>query len=516
MIDKFNEECAVVGVIGCPDAANYCYLALYSMQHRGQEGAGIVSCDDHTLMIHRDMGLVADVFSSRDLVELKGSAAIGHTRYATCGSKDRQNLQPLVANFQDRSFAIAHNGNLVNATEVRAKLEATGSIFSTTSDTEVFLHLMARCSVGESLQEKLITSAAYVRGAYSLVVLSAGKLIAVRDPAGVRPLSLAKLPPVANGSSNGTQNQGYIVASETCAFDLVGAEFVRDIAPGEVLEIDEQGNLKSSYLRANISPALCVFEYIYFARPDSVIDGRSVYNVRKRLGHELAIEHPASGADLVIPVPDSGVPAAMGYAEQSGIVFDLGLIRNHYIGRTFIEPRQSIRDFGVKIKLNCNREVLAGKSVVVVDDSIVRGTTCRKIVKMLRDGGTREVHFRISSPPTVGPCHYGIDTPSREELIAANHSVEEICKYIGADSLGYLSIPGMYRAVRGDGGNFCDACFSRNYRLGELSNDKNKGTDARGCNASGCSSPEKKEATERLCQAHSAAQLVDLGLCSDS
>lgn len=455
MEDKFHDECAVVGVINHAEASKYSYLALYAMQHRGQEGAGIVSTDGQFMYTHRDMGLVADVFSDASLHELHGTAAIGHTRYATAGSKDWLNLQPLVANFANNSFAIAHNGNLVNAAEVRADLESKGSIFSTTSDTEDILHLVARADAELSIQGRLLSALEYVEGAYSLVVLSLGRLIAARDPSGVRPLSLGRI------------GDGYVVASETCAFDLIGAEFIRDIEPGEVLEISREGEMKSCFLQKKRPAAFCVFEYVYFARPDTNLFGRNVYGVRKRLGAELALEHPVE-ADLVIPVPDSGVPAALGYAQQTGIPMEFGLIRNHYIGRTFIEPKQSIRDFGVKIKLNPNARLIEGKRVVLVDDSIVRGTTCRKIVKMLRAAGAKEVHFRISSPPTIGPCHYGIDTPSREELVAAQMSVSEICNYIKADSLGYLTVEGMFRAVGAPREDHCDACFTGDYKLGEI------------------------------------------------
>jgi len=466
MFDKFHEECAVVGVIGDPEAAKYCYLGLYAMQHRGQEGAGIVSTDGKQMYVHRDSGLVADVFDAESLSGLQGSAAVGHTRYATFGGKDKSNLQPFVANFAHRSFAVAHNGNLVNATEVRSELESTGAIFSTTSDTEVFLHLVARTSGDKPLAERFASVLTRVQGAYSLAVLSYGSLIAVRDPSGVRPLSLGKI------------GDGYVVASETCAFDLIGAEWIRDIQPGEILQISSDGKMNSIFLPRPKHAAFCVFEFVYFSRPDSAIDGRSVYAARHQLGVELAREHPIE-ADLVIPVPDSGVPAALGYAHESKIPFELGLVRNHYVGRTFIEPKQSIRDFGVKVKLNANRAVLDGKRVVVVDDSIVRGTTCRKIVKMLRAAGAKEVHFRISSPPTVGPCHYGIDTPSREELIASTHSLPEIKAYIDSDSLAYLSVDGMYRAVKGSQDNFCDACFTNNYRLGlPAENGKEDGADA--------------------------------------
>ncbi len=452
--DKFHDECAVVGVIGHEEAAKFCYLGLYAMQHRGQEGAGIVSTDGEQMYAYRDMGLVAEVFDADNLANFAGSAAIGHTRYATFGSKDWQNLQPFLANFGRDSFAISHNGNLVNADQLKESLREKGAIFSSTSDTEVILHLVAREAEEKSFIKRLAAALAQVRGAYSLAVLGHNYLIAVRDPFGVRPLSLGKI------------SGGYVVASETCAFDLIGATFVRDIAPGEILQISKDGKMTSDFSLGNPRSALCVFEYVYFARPDSDIGGKSVYNVRKRLGMELAKEQPAPGAELVIPVPDSGVPAAIGYAQAAGLPMEFGLIRNHYVGRTFIEPRQAIRDFGVKIKLNANRELLMGKRIVVVDDSIVRGTTSKKIVTMLRNAGAREIHFRISCPPTTGPCHYGIDTPSREELIAATHSVDEIKKHIGVDSLGYLTIEGMYRAVGETRSGYCDACFSGEYLLG--------------------------------------------------
>jgi len=451
--DKFNEECAVIGVIGDAEAANYCYLGLYAMQHRGQEGAGIVSTDGHGMYAHRNMGLVSDVFNTESIARLPGTSAVGHTRYATFGTKDWQNLQPLVANFADNSFAIAHNGNLVNAPELRADLEKSGAIFSATSDTEVVLHLIARATTEDTIVKKVAAALGNVRGAYSLVTMTYNRLIAIRDPSGVRPLMLGKV------------KDGYIVASETCAFDLIGADFIREIEPGEILEITSDGQMNSSCLLQKADPAFCIFEFVYFSRPDSIIQGKNVYTVRRALGTELAKEHPAE-ADLVIPVPDSGTPSAIGYAHESGLPLELGLIRNHYVGRTFIEPKQTIRDFGVRVKLNANSDVFRDKRVVVVDDSIVRGTTCRKLVKMFRAAGAKEIHFRISSPPTTGSCYYGVDTPSRDELIAANHSVEEVKEYIGADSLGYLSVDGMYRAVKGAQSNYCDACFSGNYRLG--------------------------------------------------
>lgn len=453
MLDKFNEECALCGLIGVPEASNYCYLSLYSLQHRGQEGAGIVTSDGQTMIAHRNMGLVADVFNEDNLSSLVGDCAVGHTRYATYGSKDWANLQPFVANFADNSFAVAHNGNLINADEIRSELEERGAIFSSTSDTEVILHLIAHAKRSQSLRERVADALSKVKGAYSVVVMSHNSLLAARDPYGVRPLSIGKL------------GEGYIVASETCAFDLVGAEFIRDIEPGEILEISRDGKLVSDYSLKQQAKAFCVFEYVYFSRPDSLVQGRNVYQVRKNLGAELAKEYPVD-ADIVIPVPDSGVPSAIGYAQEIGLPLEMGLIRNHYVGRTFIEPKQSIRDFGVKVKLNANSQMLVGKRVVVVDDSIVRGTTCKKLVAMLRAAGTKEIHFRISSPPTVNSCYYGIDTPSPDELIASSHSVEETRKYIGADSLGYLSLDGMYRAVGSARENHCDACFTSVYKIG--------------------------------------------------
>lgn len=453
--DHFHEECAVVGVWGNEEAAKLCYLGLYSLQHRGQEGSGIATFDGQGIRSYKNKGLVADVFPPSKLDDLKGNAAIGHNRYATCGGNDWQNLQPFVANFSDRGFSIAHNGNLTNAAQLRRELESKGSIFQSTSDTEVILHLIAREEHKGNLLETISKALSGVQGAYSVVMLWQGTLVAIRDPYGVRPLSIAKL------------GGGYVMASETCAFDLLDAEFIRDVEPGEIVQVTPEGKLESLKMKRSDSSAYCVFEHVYFARPDSHLWGENVYSVRKRLGAELAREAPAK-ADIVIPVPDSGVPAAFGYSEAAKLPLEFGLVRNHYIGRTFIEPKQSIRDFGVKIKLNANTDVLKGKSVIVVDDSIVRGTTCKKIIKMLRKAGATEVHFRVSSPPTVGPCYYGIDTPSFEELIANTHDIEGIRKFIDADTLGYLSVEGMYRAVKGEQKNFCDACFTKNYRLGTI------------------------------------------------
>ncbi len=446
-----REECGVFGVYGYPEAANLTYLGLYALQHRGQEGAGICSTDGKQLYPEKSMGLVADIFTEKRLKRLPGYAAIGHNRYSTSGGSSLKNVQPLVANFSLGTIAIAHNGNLVNAADLRGRLEEEGAIFQSTSDSEVIVHLTAHCR-GESFKQRLVQALQQVSGAYSLLVMREKELIAVRDPYGVRPLSLGRF------------DGAYVVASETCSFDLIGAEYVRDVEPGEMLVINEHG-LDS--IKALHSPrrAHCVFEFIYFSRPDSCIfDGVNVNGVRKDLGRRLARESHVD-ADLVIPVPDSGMPAAIGYAEESGIPFDLGLIRNHYVGRTFIEPKKTIRHFGVKIKLNPVRKILKDKRVVVVDDSIVRGTTSKKIVKMLREvGGAREVHMRISSPATVGPCFYGIDTPTRKELIAASHMVEEIRKYITADSLSYLSLEGL-RSVLSNPDFFCYACFTNEYPI---------------------------------------------------
>lgn len=448
---NIHEECGVFGVYGHPEAANLTYLGLYALQHRGQEGAGICSSDGKQLQVEKSMGLVADIFSEKRLRRLPGHIAIGHNRYSTAGSSVLKNVQPIVANFALGSLAIAHNGNLVNAVELRTSLEGEGAIFQSTSDSEVIVHLIAH-SKKNDFYERVIHALKQVSGAFSLLILREKELIAVRDPYGVRPLCLGEV------------DGAYVVASETCAFDLINATYIRDIEPGEMLTINEHG-LKS--LKALISPrkAFCIFEFIYFSRPDSYIFGRlNVNEIRKEFGRQLARESNV-GADLVIPVPDSGVPAALGFSEVSSIPFDFGLIRNHYVGRTFIEPKQSIRHFGVKIKLNPVRRLLEGKRLVVIDDSIVRGTTSKKIVKMLREGGgAREVHLKISSPPTIGPCFYGIDTPTRRELIASTHLIEEIRKYITADSLTYLSIEGLKKIVP-DSHNYCAACFDNDYPI---------------------------------------------------
>jgi amidophosphoribosyltransferase len=450
VIHNIHEECGIFGVYGHPESANLTYLGLYALQHRGQEGSGICSADGRHLFLEKSRGLVADVFHEKRLRRLPGHIAIGHNRYSTAGSSVLRNVQPIMANFALGTLAIAHNGNLVNAIELRESLENDGAIFQSSSDSEVIVHLIAHAK-GDDFYERVLHALKQINGAFSLLVLREKELIAVRDPYGVRPLSL------------GVKDGAYIIASETCAFDLIGALYVRDIEPGEVLIIGEQG-LQSLRLN-NAKNAFCVFEFIYFSRPDSnIFGGVNVNEMRKEFGRQLARESHTE-ADLVIPVPDSGVPAALGFSEESKIPFDFGLIRNHYIGRTFIEPKHSIRHFGVKIKLNPVRKLLEGKRLVVIDDSIVRGTTSKKIVKMLREGGgAKEVHLKISSPPTIGPCFYGIDTPTRHELIASTHLVEEIKKYVTADSLVYLSLEGLKKIVP-DPHNYCTACFDNHYPI---------------------------------------------------
>lgn len=447
MFDKFREECGIFGIFGHPDAANMAYLGLYALQHRGQEAAGIVSSDGKKLYCEKSMGLVADIFTEDRIKMLPGHAAIGHNRYSTTGDSISINIQPILVNFALGGLAIGHNGNLVNAGILKDELEAYGSIFQSTMDSEVIIHLIAQSRMA-SLKERIVDALGHVQGAYSLVLITERELIAVRDPHGFRPLAM--------GSLDGAT----VFASETCAFDLIEAEYVRDVEPGEMVVVDKDG-IHSSFPLRQADPSHCIFEFIYFARPDSMVFGQNVYTIRKAFGRRLAMENPVD-ADVVIPVPDSGVPAALGYAEESGIPFDTGLIRNHYVGRTFIEPRQSIRHFGVKIKLNPVRDALKGKRVVVVDDSIVRGTTSKKIVKMIRNAGASEVHMRISSPPTIFPCFYGIDTPTRQELIASSHSVKEIKKYITTDSLGYISIEGVEKVVPHPM-NYCAACFDGEY-----------------------------------------------------
>ncbi|MFQ5828776.1 MAG: amidophosphoribosyltransferase [Candidatus Methylomirabilia bacterium] len=449
--EKFRDECGIFGVWGHPEAANVAYLGLYALQHRGQESAGIAATHGRGFHVERAMGWVADVFGRERLRRLPGDRAIGHVRYSTAGTSTVKNAQPIVANTALGPVAIAHNGNLVNAGALKAELERDGAVFQSSSDTEVILHLLARAD-GATLEERLSCALERVVGAYSLLLLTREAVIAARDPYGFRPLSIGKL------------GEAWIVASETCALDLLEAEFIRDVEPGEFLVVTDHGLRALTPFPAK-ERLQCVFEYVYFCRPDSILWGRNVHGVRKTFGHQLAREHPVQG-DIVIPVPDSGMGAALGFAEESGIPFEVGLIRNHYVGRTFIEPKQGIRHFGVKVKLNPMRETLDGRRVVVVDDSIVRGTTSQKIVRMIRSAGAREVHVRISSPPIQWPCYYGIDTPTRRELIGSSHRVEEIRRYLDADSLGYLSLDGMLKATGDDPSQFCHACFTGSYRVG--------------------------------------------------
>ncbi|MBW1678959.1 MAG: amidophosphoribosyltransferase [Deltaproteobacteria bacterium] len=449
MFKTRKEYCGVFGIYGQSEAANLTYLGLYALQHRGQESAGIVSSDENILCVHRDMGLVADVFSEETLRKLRGKIAIGHVRYSTAGISEKKNAQPLVFRYSRGGIAVAHNGNLVNAGELREKLEAQGRIFQSTSDTEVIIHLMA-ISQKPNLVERIIEALHQVRGAYSLLFLSEKEIVAVRDPRGFRPLVLGRL------------NKAHVISSETCALDLIGAKYIREVEPGELILINGDGLHSFKVFPENRTA--CIFELIYFARPDSEVFGREVYSVRKEMGRRLAREHPVN-ADIVIPVPDSGMPAAIGYAEESGIPFEVGIIRNHYVGRTFIEPEQSIRHFGVKVKLSSLKSFIRGKRVVIIDDSIVRATSCKKIINMIRNAEAKEIHFRVSSPPIAHPCFYGIDTPTREELIASNYQIDEICEFITSDSLGYLSLKGLMSSARDNGCEFCDACFTGNYPI---------------------------------------------------
>jgi amidophosphoribosyltransferase len=454
--DHFHDQCGVFGIYGHSEASNITYLGLHALQHRGQESAGIVTSDGQQLFVHRAMGLVQDAFKQEQLAKLPGRIAIGHVRYSTAGGSHLRNAQPIAVDYARGSLAVCHNGNFTNGEELREELEKRGSIFQGDSDTEVLVHLVA-ASTQVSIEDRIAEALAKVKGAYTLLFMTEDTVIGVRDPMGIRPLCLGILP--------GTK-EAHVLASEPTAFDLIGAEYVRDVEPGEMVIVDAMG-IRSVRPLDKAPPRMCVFEYVYFARPDSRLSGRSVYEVRKALGTMLAREHPID-ADVVIPVPDSGVPAAIGYSSERKIPFEMGLIRSHYVGRTFIEPQQSIRHFGVRLKLNPVEPVLKGKRVVVIDDSIVRGTTSRKIVKMVRDAGAREVHLRISSPPTQWPCYYGIDTPTRRELIASSHSVDEIARYVTADSLGYLSLEGMLEAVSGERGRtegYCHACFSGQYAI---------------------------------------------------
>jgi amidophosphoribosyltransferase len=454
--DHFHDECGVFGIYRHPDAAAHTALGLHALQHRGQEAAGVVSYDGHQFNSHRALGHVGDNFNSEDVIEtLPGEMAIGHVRYSTSGDKALRNVQPLFADFKFGGLSIAHNGNLTNAYALRKALVERGCIFQSTSDTETFIHLIAM-SRASNVVERVIDALRQAEGAYSLVAMTQEKIIGVRDPRGVRPLVLGKI------------GESMILASETCALDIIGAEFVRDVEPGELIVIDKKG-LHSFKPFLPIPTKFCIFEYIYFARPDSNLEGRNVYQIRKSIGAELAKESGIE-ADVIVPVPDSGVPAALGYAEQSGIPFELGIIRNHYVGRTFIEPSQQIRNLGVKLKHNANAQYLKGKRVVLIDDSIVRGTTSVKIVDMVRAAGATEVHMCISSPPIAHPCFYGIDTPDREELMASMHDLESMRKVIGVDSLKFISFDGLYRAVGDENRNtdnpqYCDACFSGDYPI---------------------------------------------------
>ncbi len=454
--DHLHEECAVFGIYGHEEAAALTALGLHALQHRGQEAAGIVAYDGAQFRAHRELGLVGDIFSRRSVIDrLSGHAAVGHARYSTTGEPLLRNVQPLFAEFSIGGFAIAHNGNLTNAMSLKTDLVAQGAIFQSTTDTEVINHLM---SAGKGdVVERMIEALRRVEGAYSLVAMNKDALIGVRDPSGVRPLALGRM---GDGC--------WLLASESVAFDIVAAEFVRDVEPGELIVVDAEG-LHSHRPFPPAKSRFCVFEYIYFARPDSVLEGSSVYSARQRIGAELARESPAP-ADVVVPVPDSGVPTAIGFAQEAGLPFEFGIIRNHYVGRTFIEPSDEIRNFGVKLKHNANRPILNGKSVVLVDDSIVRGTTSRKIVEMVRSAGAREVHMRISSPPTTHSCFYGVDTPEQDKLLAHRYDVEGMRKLIGADSLGFISIDGLYRAMghqRRTPGDpqYCDACFTGEYPI---------------------------------------------------
>jgi len=446
--DHFHDHCGVFGIFGHPEAAKMTYLGLYALQHRGQESAGIASTDGAEVHVHKSLGHVQDIFTPSVIAKLPGDAAIGHTRYSTAGDTSLMNAQPVVIDCNKGKLALGHNGNLTNALEVRRKLEHRGSIFQTTSDTEVIVHLIARSSA-RNLSGAIADALNQVEGAYSLLLLTRDEIYAIRDPRGFRPLCLGRL------------NGAWVAASETCAFDLIDAEYVREVEPGEMVRISRSG-LESIRFAPEKPHQYCIFEHVYFSRPDSVVFGRPVNESRERLGRLLAQEHPVQ-ADIVTPVPDSGVPAAIGFAAQSGIPFRMGLIRNHYIGRTFIEPQQAIRDFGVKLKLNPIRRMLEGKRVVLVDDSIVRGTTSRKIVRLVREAGATEVHVRISCPPTISPCYYGVDTPRREELIGANNSVEEIRQFLGADSLGYLSLKSLRAALGDTEGKFCTSCYTGSY-----------------------------------------------------
>ncbi|HFB53170.1 MAG TPA: amidophosphoribosyltransferase [Sulfurimonas autotrophica] len=449
MRENMNEKCAVVGIFDHEEASKLAYFSLHALQHRGQEAAGISSADGKKVHTIKDRGLVMKVFNEENLKTLQGSSAVGHTRYSTAGDDSILDAQPVFARYDLGEMAIVHNGNLTNAEEVRNALIKKGAIFQTFMDTENLIHLIAK-STKDHLLDRIIDAVQRIEGAFSLVFLSRTKMFAMRDRFGFRPLSLGRLP-----------NGGYIVASETCAFDLVGATFIRDVEPGELL-VFEEGKAPQSIKIFEATPKHCIFEYVYFARPDSSVFGQSVYETRKNMGKELARIEPVE-ADLVIPVPDGGVPAAIGYAQESGIPYEMGIMRNHYIGRTFIEPTQEMRDLKVKMKLSPMTDIIKGKRVIVVDDSIVRGTTSKRIIRMLKEAGASEVHMRISSPPTTDPCYYGVDTPDKDKLIAANMSTQEICEFIEADSLAYLDEASLLRSVNATDDSYCTACFTGKY-----------------------------------------------------
>ena len=448
----WNEECAVVGVYNAQNAASLAYYSLFSMQHRGQEASGIATSNGENITAIKNSGLVTEVFCDETLNKLKGFSAVGHNRYSTAGSDSTADAQPIFARYDLGEIAIVHNGNLTNARKIRDSLIKEGAIFQSRMDTETLIHLIAKAKQ-ENLIDRIRDAVCQLEGAFCFVILSRKKMFVIRDRNGFRPLSLGEI-------TNPDGSKGYIVASETCAFDLVGAKFVRDVEPGEMLVFSKDSMQSYNIMPKNPYP--CVFEYIYFARPDSRVFGKLVYAIRKNMGRELAKENRVE-ADLVIPVPDSGVAAALGYSQESGIPFELGIIRNHYVGRTFIEPTQQIRELKVRLKLNPIRELIESKRVVVIDDSIVRGTTSRQIVKILRDCGAKEIHMKISSPPTISPCFYGVDTPNKEELISARMSEEEVCKFIGADSLAYLSLEGLKRSVDAENYQYCQACFDGKY-----------------------------------------------------
>ncbi|MCD4813262.1 amidophosphoribosyltransferase [bacterium] len=461
-IDKPREACGIAAVVNVPEAANLVYLMLYGLQHRGQEGAGIIARDENGFTAVKGSGLVADVFNEEKLGTLPGKTSIGHVRYSTTGGSVEQNAQPILVEYSRGNLALAHNGNLVNADAIRHELVSSGSIFQTTADSEVLIHLLSRNQEKDFIKA-LSTSLEQLKGAYSFLLLNDEALYAIRDPYGFRPLAIGKL------------GGNYVVASETCSFDLIGADYIRDVEPGEIVKMSKYG-LESYRFADKRQQALCIFEYIYFSRPDSIIFGNSCWEARRRLGQMLAKEnqHPA---DLVIPVPDSGVCTAIGFSQEAGIPFEMALIRNHYIGRTFIEPSQSIRDFGVKLKFNVVKEAVRGKRVVVIDDSLVRGTTARKIVKMIRQAGAKEIHMKLSSPAVKYPCFYGMDFPTRKELIAATHSVDEITRHLRVDSVAYLSQEGMLAAMTEGKDCFCQACFDGNYPVDFGNRDELSGRD---------------------------------------